>query len=126
MENFNWIIHFVMGASDIEFITNCHTHGMELYDHTDFQVVINLPKEEIGRLLNTLGVRVRNGERFKAGDMVKGLYLDCDVRLDSVIETGRCVLRLVIPDKHNRFPEDPQCMAPYKHQTLKLFEEAGK
>jgi len=122
MKKINWIIHFGMDASDIKFITNCHTHGMELYDHADFQVVLSLPQNEMKRLLNTIGMRVRDGERFANGDMVKGLYLDCDIRLDSVMETGRRVLRLVIPDKHNRFPEDPRCMAPYKYQTKTMFK----
>jgi len=126
MKKPDWIIHFIPDASAIEFIANSHTHGMERYGHIDFQVVLRVDNKEIGRLLNTLGMRVRDGERFAHGDMVKGLYQDCDVRLDSVKETGRQVLRLIIPDQHNRFPEDPMCELPYKHQTLELFEGVGE
>ena len=77
----------------------------------------------MSRLLNTIALRVQAGESFQAGDMIKGLYEDCDIRLDLFRETGRDILRLIIPDKHNRFPENPLCEAPYKYQTLRLFEE---
>ena len=54
--------------------------------------------------------------------MVSGIYEDCGIRLKKVRETGRDVLRLIIPDKHNRFPEDENCMEPYRHQELEMFE----
>lgn len=54
--------------------------------------------------------------------MVEGLFLDCDVRIDLFKETGRDVLRLIIPDGDNRFPEEPFCKAPYKFQTQVMFE----
>ena len=68
-----------------------------------------------------MGMRVQSGETFHDGDMVSGIYEDCDVRLKKVRETGRDVLRLIIPDKYNRFPEDTHCMEPYKYQELDMF-----
>lgn len=126
----NWIIHMVANGvmcdecnkeedsfiSDI--VCNAHTHGMELYNHQDFQLVLNYPPNIIGYILNTLGLRVQAGERFKAGDMVSGIFEDCDVRLDEFEETGRTVLRVIVPDKHNRFPEDEECMEVYRYQLL--------
>ena len=76
--------------------------------------------KDISYILNTLGMRVKNGERFKAGDMVSGIFLDCDVRLDEFQECDRKVLRVIIPDGKNRFPEDPACDYPYSFQTLPL------
>ena len=55
------------------------------------------------------------------GDMVSGIYEDCSIRLKQVRETDRDVLRLIIPDAHNRFPEDENCMEPYRHQELEMF-----
>lgn len=83
---------------------------------------------EIGRILNTLGLRVQEGERFQAGRYVSGIYADCDIRLDEFRETGRNVLRAVIPDRQNRFPEDPQCEEPYRLQSIdteELYEREG-
>lgn len=98
---------------------NAHTHGMENYGHLDFQMVLRYPDDDISTILNGLCFRVQNGEKLHAGQMVKGIFSDCDVRLDKYEETGRTVLRLIIPDGHNRFPEDPECEAPFSQQLIK-------
>lgn len=139
MVKIDWIIHCCTngaiccdcGTVETGFIPNtcnAHTHGMEKYHHMDFQMALFLPLEEIGRILNTLGLRVQTGERFQSGDMVSGIYEDCDIRLDAYEETGRTVLRVMIPDKYNIFPEDKQCMPVYRLQLLKteeLYRESG-
>ena len=91
---------------------------MAQYGHLDFQLVINYPNEEIGRILNTLGLRVQAGERFRDGDYVEGIYEDCLVRIKEFTECDRKVLRVIIPDKHNRFPEDMNCTYPHIVQML--------
>lgn len=125
----DWVIHYCTngvcndcGKTESDFLPyacNAHTHGMDKYGHMDFQIVLALSSEEVCRILNTLGQRVQAGERFRAGDYVSGIYLDCDIRLDEYEETGRQVLRIVIPDRNNRFPEHPACMPPYPLQLLK-------
>ena len=131
-QKIDWVIHLVAnGACDecgeietgfLPYMCNAHTHGLERYGHLDFQMVLFLPTEEIGLILNTLGLRVQSGERFRSGDMVSGIYEDCDVRLDEYEETGRKVLRVIIPDANNIFPEEGDCMLPYCLQFLKTDE----
>ena len=131
-QKIDWVIHLVAnGACDecgeietgfLPYMCNAHTHGLERYGHLDFQMVLFLPTEEIGRIHNTLGLRVQSGERFRSGDMVSGIYEDCDVRLDEYEETGRKVLRVIIPDANNIFPEEGDCMLPYCLQFLKTDE----
>ena len=128
----DWIIHLVAngvcdicGGEETEFLPNmcnAHTHGMERYGHLDFQMVLRTSDKEIMRILNTFGLRVQSGERFHSGDMVSGIYKDCDVRLDEYEETGRMVLRVIIPDADNIFPEIGSCKAPYNLQLLKTEE----
>lgn len=128
-EKIDWVIHCCAngitcaecGEPENGFMPgtcNFHTHGMERYDHPDFQMILAYPIKEIARILNTLGLRVQAGESFKNGDMVSGIYEDCDVRLSEFEEAGRTVLRVIIPDKYNRFPEDPDCESPYSLQIL--------
>lgn len=135
----NWIIHYCangVGCSEcnekvtgfIPYTCNSHTHGMQRYRHKDFQLVINLPVRETARILNTLGLRVQAGERFQHGDLISGIYEDCSIRLDEYEETGRKVLRVMIPDKNNIFPEDERCMEVYRLQLLEtdaLCTEGG-
>ena len=139
MEKIDWIIHCCANGvvceeckkvetGFLQYACNAHTHGMERYHHMDFQMVLYLPFEEIGRILNTLGLRVQAGERFHHGDLVSGIYEDCDIRLDEYEETGRRVLRVVIPDKYNVFPEEENCMPVYRLQLLDtedLYSESG-
>jgi len=126
----NWVVHLVKNGvacaccGDVEngfiqYACNGHTHGMEQYEHPDFQLVLSLPDKEICRILNTFGLWVQAGRRFHNGELVEGIYLDCPVRLQEFEETGRTVFRVVIPDKHNRFPEDTNCEYPY---TLQIFD----
>lgn len=127
-QKIDWIIHFVVNGAECdccgktensfpEFLCNTHTHGLEKYGHLDFQVVLAMPPELIGHLLNDLGLRVQAGEKFKDGDVIDDLlangYL---VRLIEVEETGRKVLRLLLPDGNNRFPGDKECRYPYNRQ----------
>lgn len=133
MTKIDWIIHIVANGvvcrdcGKVEnsfpvYICNAHTHGMAKYGHRDFQLVLHMAQEEMGYVLNTMGLRVQAGERFKAGDLVEGIFLDCPVRLDEFKECDRTVLRVVIPDGKNRFPEDPDCEYPYNMQTLPMEE----
>ena len=105
-----------------EYICNAHTHGLEKYGHLDFQMVIHMAPEDMSYVLNTLGLRVQSGERFQAGDMVEGIFEDCPVRLDEFEECGRKVLRVIIRDSQNRFPEDPECDYPYNYQLIPTDE----
>lgn len=125
----DWFIHLVANGTPCmccdrvensfkDYLCNAHTHGMEKYNHLDFQMVIMYGAEEIGRVLNTLGAKVRDGEKFKNGDIISDIYEDCDVRLMEVTEMDRKVLRVIIPDAKNRFPEVPNCDYPYNQQFL--------
>ena len=129
VKKFDWIIHYCANGiicADcgkveypfLDYVCNAHTHGMEKYGHPDFQIVLQLPQAEIAYILNELGSRVRDGAQFQAGDLVERIFLDCLIRLDEAEETGRKVLRAVIPDKNNLFPEEKNCMEPCKLQLL--------
>lgn len=128
MGKVDWIIHLVAnGACDecgknedsfLPFLCNAHTHGMQKYNHMDFQLVLHLPNKEIMRILNTLGLMVQDGIIFHDGDYVHGIYEDCVIQLRSFMETDRYVLRAILPDKQNRFPEQTGCEAPYCLQLL--------
>lgn len=130
MEKPTWIIHLVCNGlcgcgcgkyedSFCEGECNAHTHGlMEQFGHPDFQLVLNIDPNTIGGILNTLGIRVRNGEKFNAGDIVEDVIGDgYKVRLDAAVECDRIVLRVILPDEKHRFPEDDGCDSPYNMQT---------
>lgn len=120
MKNVNWIIHVVIGDYGPGGIVNSHTHGMENYNHLDFQLVLPLGKEQTMTLLNTICFEVQEGKRFEPGHY-SGMVYSCDFRLELHQETGRQVLRLIFPDPQMRFPEDPCCDLIYRDQTKQAF-----
>ena len=107
----------------VDYICDAHTDGLNnAYGHTEIRLVLDLGAEEIMRILNTIGLRISQGESFKAGDLIHGIYEDCDVRVDWIDEEDEMknALRIVIPDSKNRFPEDPKCDEIYALQKYKL------
>ena len=80
-------------------ICDCHSHGL-IERHGakyEFQVVLEYP--------------------------VEGIFEDCQVRLDKFADCdGRPILRVVIPDGYNRWPEDPACDPKYQLQRLPLVQ----
>ena len=126
---FNWIIHCCRNGvvcdecGDVEngFLENAcnaHTHGMRQYGHMDFQLVLQYSDGEIFRILNTFGLWVQEGRKFKDGDEVSGIFEDCDVKLKEFDECDRKVLRIIVPDKYNVFPDEDGCLYPYTLQTF--------
>lgn len=127
ISNYNWQIHAIKNGclceNDGEYIfdmipgaANFHTHGMEQYNHPDFQLVLDYDLDTAAYILNTLGERVSSGERFNPGDYVKGIFEDCEIRLETFEETGRDVLRVIVPDANNVFPDEEGCRSSYLHQ----------
>ena len=124
--NINWQIHLVEDNNRRErdkffkpYLCNAHTHGMDRYGHPDFQVVLRISDREISRILNTLCLAVQKGIIFEDGEYIGGIYDDCPVRLQSFYEGDRKVLRVIIPDDNNIFPEITYCQRPYSYQLLR-------
>ena len=116
-----WYIHYVFDEDPEGRIINSHTHGIaKKYRHPDLQITLPLPDYEVKRILNTVGIAISLGQQFEPGDMINGIYTDCNVRVDESVECGRKVLRLIIPDRNNIFPEDDKCEDHYKYQTMPL------
>ena len=129
----DWIIHYVANGAVcdhcgkieggfLDGFCNAHTHGMERYHHPDFQMVLDCGPREICRILNRFGFAVRNGSQFHSGRLVAGIYEDCAVKLLEFTECDRTVLRVINPDRHNRFPEDPEGDLPYMMQLKETDE----
>lgn len=129
MPKIDWVIHMIgngIVCSDCgkvensfpQYIGDFHTHGLSKYGHPELQMVLHMPPEDIGYVLNILGMRVQSGEQFHAGQLVEDIFVDCPVRLDAFEAYGKQLLRVIIPDEKKRFPEDPDCSYPYNHQLV--------
>jgi hypothetical protein len=101
MKKHGWICHFVAdGDEQTPNGFNAHTHGLqENYQHKDFQVVIPLPEKVAHSIFITLANRVKEGEKFQAGQKLDEVIQRMQVKLIDAVECGRPVLRVILPDK---------------------------
>ena len=123
----DWIIHIVANSTCRLFseresykphLCNIHTHGMrEVYNHPEFQIVLDIDYNIAMYILNMLGLMVQEGRRFKAGEAVSGIGI-CDLYLYEATENDKPVLRVILPDPSYRLPDDENCEHPYNLQYL--------
>jgi len=98
---------------------NAITEGLENHQHPNFRLTLPMSRTKIEYILKKLAKRVENGEIFNNGEFVDGIFRDCLVRLD-MESTKEPLLRIIIPDDNNLFPEDEGCDSTYKLQIEKL------
>lgn len=110
-----WAIHYVTGLKDPH-MANIHTHFPAEFHHIDLQLALPFNPQIAGEILNCLGTMIANGSDFRSGDIVEGILVDCPLALKTFRETGRSVLRVIVPDVNRKFPWDEGCDEVYKKQ----------
>lgn len=104
LEKHGFYMHMVGGP---EGFVNAHTHGFQkTWGHTDFQIVLNVGQKTISSIFWEFADRVKAGEVFHGGMLVDKIIKKYAVKLDQNTETGRDVLRVLLPDADGRFPGD--------------------
>lgn len=91
-----------------------HTHGCNLYDHMEFQMVYNTDLHDSKEFLSSLYNLVKMGVRFKPGDKI-GQNFSLFQMKDNT--TGEYVLRIICADPSGKFPWDAGCDEAYKLQV---------
>lgn len=78
---------------------NIHTHGLpDTHNHLDFQIVVGLDPATVLGIFLGLVDRIKKGERFRDDQVVEGVIEDRKVKMLEVDESGRQVLRIILPD----------------------------
>lgn len=120
MAEVTWIIH---GITDLEsifpnekYIGNFHTHGLNEYNNQrELCIVLNIPGNTAKGLLNSMGLRVANGETvFTEGIRTDILDNGMDVQLMTFDNDP--TLYVILPDPNGKLPMDDDCEEPYKFQ----------
>jgi hypothetical protein len=121
-EKYGFFSHYVSDPN-CKYV-NYHTHGFrKTWEHDDLQIVIPLPPNIANNLFWTFADRVKAGERFAAGARVDKIVHGHQVILKKAKEGDRDVLRIILPDKNGRFPEDPGVDHYFgKQETADLIE----
>lgn len=101
--------------------TNYHTHGLpEMKNHIDLQITLNIQPQEVFDIFHLLIAEINKGKTFTKDSSIK--YLNKPLKLMETFESGRQVLRIMLPDSNGKFPEDENCNFEYALQNLECDE----
>lgn len=113
----DWMIHYVFPEeNDPDFLIDCHTHGLEKYGHLELGIVIALGEQVSCMMLNSLGERIRNGEKFEEGIRTDILKNEMRTRIVKEKFGDKEILILVFPDQNGLLPEDEGCEEIFNKQ----------
>lgn len=92
---------------------NIHTHGLNKYDHLEFQMVL-YDEERTVQVMNRLSDLVVLGFRFGPGEMC-GRDISF-MEFPDHTTPGEKLLRIIFADPEGKFPWEDDCMDVYKLQ----------
>jgi hypothetical protein len=105
-----YYFHFVLPEDDEEaaMCINAHTHGLsDTFAHPDLQIVFPVEEQLAGEIFEPFVCEIRQGKKFNSGDRVPFPFNDeFEFLLVDAIESGRPVLRIIIPDNNGRLAKD--------------------
>lgn len=119
-EKHGFYAHLVPDEEDSLYF-NAHTHGfVSSWNHSDFQIVLPIDANIIMTIFHRLAERVKNGDKFEAGTRVEGVIKNYYVQFETAHESGRDVLRVVLPDPNGHLPGDLEVEEMFQGQMYAL------
>lgn len=124
MSKVDWIIHYVIPEEDdMEGMIDCHTHGLDAHNHPELMCVLALPQEVCADLINSLGLRILEGERFDEERIYTNIIAnDLPVKVIRTKVGNNDMAVLIFPDQNGLLPEDSDCADVYNEQEIFLEE----
>jgi hypothetical protein len=117
LEQYGWYMDAVYADEYDGIHANYHTHGVrENFNHTDFQIVLNMDPEEANNVFYTLIDCINSGREFEEGKEYCNIIEGFKVVFKQYSEMGRDVLRVLLPDEKGILPTENGCDEYYKKQ----------
>ena len=119
IKKIGWFAHLVANDDRCPSNTNAHTHHVkESYGHKDIQICLNIAPEVVNGLFSVIVGEIKKGKKFEAGIEYDNIFSHgFKAKFLDAFETGRPVLRLLIPDKNGKYE------GVYAEQLTKLNNE---
>jgi hypothetical protein len=103
LEQFGWFAHYVAGTPDCPNNTNYHTHGLtESFGHLDLQICLPVRHTLAHSIFSTVIGKIKVGQIFIEDKAYEEILKNYPLRFALAFESGRNVLRLLIPDEQGR------------------------
>jgi thiaminase len=115
IKKYGWYAHYIMDDNNCPANTNAHTHHvLESFGHKDFQICLNVKPEIFNMIFTSLVDEVKKGAKYESGKKYGKIIDGYKVEFIDAIESGRSVLRVLIPDENGKYK------GPYAVQLTKL------
>jgi hypothetical protein len=106
LKKYGWYIHYIPDDTDTPYNFNSHTHNLsKKFGHPDLQIVFPLPHTVVEPLFSRLVNIIKNEKMvFTAGEVYyphKG-YDNYPITFIKAAESGREVLRVILPDRFGK------------------------
>jgi|LakMenE01Jun11ns_1017448.scaffolds.fasta_scaffold9899491_2 hypothetical protein len=104
IDRYGWFVHYVYDDKMCPYKVNVHTHHVEeSFGHKDIQICINLKPELIHMLLVNVINNIKAGVKYEPGKKYEKIVDNFKLEFIEVTESGRKVLRLLIPDEKGNY-----------------------
>lgn len=116
MQKFGFYVHAVSdpyAPNDV----NMHTHGFEeSWGHADFQICLPMDPQTAAGIFHSLADHIKGGKKFELG-YYDGLVQDgYRVKFVNALESGRNVLRVILPQQNGVIDSGGMTIEPYANQ----------
>ncbi len=123
MEENKLEIHYIQGDELRPFGISAHTHGLEDYGQTEFELVLPYSQDDMATFFNSLiAMVVDDGRHFEEGcytDILTDDYRMYFIEMPDFYQEGKKVLRIIYPDEEGKMPWEEGCE---KHYAMQIFD----
>lgn len=116
MATHGWYANYVPNHHESPTGFSTHTYGLdESWGHPNVQIVWPMPPEMGYQMLAQIAELVRHGKKFAPGRKYDEVLEGYEVMFAWATESGRRVLRMILPDKDNGVARE-EIRAPFNKQ----------
>ena len=103
VEKYGYYVHYVNSGELID----VHTHGLvETHNHIDLQIVLPIDPKISHSVISSAVSKIEKGETFEDGQIAEGIIKNFPVKFIEAEESGRKVLRIILPDPEGKIEQD--------------------
>lgn len=119
--------HYVVDDKTMPFHINAHTHGLDKYNHLEFECALPYTAKDMEQIFNILAYLViRKGNHFEEGcytNILTDNYRLYFVEMPDHFDEAKTILRSIYPDDDGKMPWEDGCEEHYALQILGLPAE---
>lgn len=118
MNMYGFFTHAVMPCEHHpDAVYNVHTHGLEKSNnHKDLQIVLPVDPRSAHKIIWIVVHLIEDGFKCIPGKRTSEVFEGADVEFMLAEETGRQVIRILLPDENGKLPSDEDCNPAYREQ----------